>query len=104
VAEFVKAASLADVPPGSLLGVELGDDETKVCVANVEGEIYAFQDRCSHKDFPLSNGELVDCQVQCAWHGARFDIKTGRALSLPAVKPIRTYEVKVEDGTIYVAV
>lgn len=104
MAEFIKAASLADVPPGSLLGVEL-DDGTEVCIANIEDEIYAFQDRCSHRDFPLSNGELIDDhQVQCAWHGARFDVKTGRALCLPAVKPIRTYEVKVEDGAIFVAV
>lgn len=100
--EYVKVAALADVPPGKLLAVELNG--ARVCLANVEGEVYAFQDNCTHRDFPLSAGELDDHVVECAWHGAKFDVCTGRALALPAIKPVRTYEVKVEDGQILVAV
>lgn len=98
---FVRAASLEDIPPGGLLAVQVNG--TNVCLANAAGEIHAFQDNCSHRDFPLSQGTLEGVQLECAWHGARFDITTGRALRLPAIKPIRTYEVKVEDGEIFVA-
>lgn len=99
---FVRVAALDDVPPGTLLGVEVAG--ARVCLANVDGEIYALQDNCSHKDFPLSAGELDDGQLECSWHGARFDVESGRALCLPAIRPVRTYDVKVEDGQIFVAV
>jgi 3-phenylpropionate/trans-cinnamate dioxygenase ferredoxin subunit len=98
---FVRAASLDDVPPGTLLAVQLHGNH--VCIANADGEIYAFKDNCSHRDFPLSEGALEGMEIECAWHGARFDITTGRALRLPAIKPVRTYEVRVEDGEIFVA-
>ncbi|MBI4545966.1 MAG: non-heme iron oxygenase ferredoxin subunit [Gemmatimonadetes bacterium] len=101
MAEFVWVARLGDVEPGKLLGVEVGG--RRICLANVEGEIYAFQDNCTHKDFPLSAGALEDGRIECAWHGARFDVATGRAVALPAIKPLHTYEVRVEGGEIYVA-
>jgi nitrite reductase/ring-hydroxylating ferredoxin subunit len=101
VSSFVRAAALAEVPPGTLLGVEV--EGRAICLANADGTIYAFQDNCSHKDFPMHSGELDGTQIECAWHGARFDVATGRALRLPAIKPIRTHEVKVEDGEIHVA-
>lgn len=100
--ELTKAASLDDIQPGTLLGVEV--EGTRVCLANVDGEIYAFQDNCSHKEFPLSAGELEGDQVVCSWHGARFDCGSGRALALPAIRPIRTFDVKVEGDAVYVAV
>jgi 3-phenylpropionate/trans-cinnamate dioxygenase ferredoxin component len=100
-ARFVRAASAADVPPNTLLHVEL--DGHNVCLANADGRIYAFRDNCSHRDFPLSSGAISDGTVECSWHGARFDMATGRALRLPAVKPIRTYDVRLEDGEIMVA-
>jgi 3-phenylpropionate/trans-cinnamate dioxygenase ferredoxin subunit len=100
--EFVRVAALEEVPPGQLLGVEVSGE--KVCLANADGEIYAVRDNCSHKDFPLSNGTLEDGQIECSWHGARFDVESGRALCLPAIRPVKTYEVKVEDGQIYIAV
>lgn len=101
---FVKVASLAEVPEGELVGVEA--EGVLVCLARVEGEVYAFADRCSHRDFPLSNGELDtdDCTVACEWHGARFDLRTGAALSLPATRPIPVYPCRVEDDAVYVDV
>lgn len=101
VSTFTRAAALDDVPSGRLLAVQV--EGVNVCLANADGQVYAFKDNCSHRDFPLSEGELEGTRIECAWHGARFDITTGRALSLPAIKPIQTYEVKVEDGEIYVA-
>jgi 3-phenylpropionate/trans-cinnamate dioxygenase ferredoxin component len=101
---FVRAATLSDVPEGGLLGIRVG--ETPVCLAKVEGEVYAFRDNCSHRDFPLSTGEVDtdDCTVTCDWHGAMFDIRTGAARGLPATRPIAVYEVKVEGDDILVDV
>jgi 3-phenylpropionate/trans-cinnamate dioxygenase ferredoxin component len=101
MAEYVRVARLDEVPPGTLLAVEVGDES--VCLANADDHIYAFRNNCSHRDFQLDTGELDDHEVTCAWHGARFDVTTGRAVRLPAIKPIRTYEVKVEDGEIFIA-
>jgi 3-phenylpropionate/trans-cinnamate dioxygenase ferredoxin component len=102
MAGFVRAASLSDVPEDGLLGVKV--EGTPVCLARVEGEVYAFRDNCSHRDFPLSEGELDtdDCTVTCEWHGATFDIRTGAARSLPATRPIAVYACRVEDGEILV--
>lgn len=101
---FVRVASLAEVPEGELVGVEA--EGVLVCLANVDGEVYAFADKCSHRDFPLSNGELDtdECTVACEWHGAQFDIRTGAALCLPATRPIPVYPCRVEDDAVYVDV
>jgi 3-phenylpropionate/trans-cinnamate dioxygenase ferredoxin subunit len=101
---YIKVASLAELPDGSVLGVEA--EGKRVCLANVEGEVHAFADNCSHRDFPLSNGEVDpdDCSITCEWHGARFDIRTGKALSLPAVTPIAVYACRVDGGGIWVDV
>jgi nitrite reductase/ring-hydroxylating ferredoxin subunit len=99
---FVRVAALADVPPGTLLQVEVAGG--KVCLANADGRIYAFADRCSHRDFPLSAGAIHDGDtVECTWHGARFDMATGRATRLPAIKPIRTREVLLSGDDIFVS-
>lgn len=101
---FVRVATLDDVPPGKVLGVVAAG--RRICLANVDGTVYAVQDNCTHKDFPLSAGmlDVEEASIECAWHGARFDLATGRALALPAFRPVKTYEVKVEDGEIYVAI
>lgn len=101
---FVKVASLPEIPDGEVLGVEA--EGKRVCLANVDGEVYAFQDNCSHRDFPLSNGELDpdDCTITCEWHGAVFDIRTGAAESLPATRPIAVYACKIEGEEIFVDV
>jgi len=101
---FEKAATLSELPEGSVLGVEVGGKS--VCLANCEGEVYAFQDNCSHRDFPLSNGELdpEECAITCEWHGAQFDIRTGTPLCLPATKPIAIYACRVEGDDILVEI
>jgi 3-phenylpropionate/trans-cinnamate dioxygenase ferredoxin component len=101
---LTRVASLDELPEGEVLGVEAGG--ARICLARVDGEVYAFQDRCSHRDFPLSSGELDpdECTITCDWHGAQFDVRTGEAKCLPATQPIRVYECRVEDGEIYVDV
>ncbi len=104
VGEFVKVATLEQLPLGSLLGVEMPDG-LRICLAHtLEGEIYAVIDRCSHRDFPMANGSLHGgATIECAWHGARFDLKTGRAIRLPAIKALQTFDVKVDGNDILVA-
>lgn len=101
---FVKVATLAELPDGSVLGVEA--QGKAVCLAHCEGEVYAFSDNCTHRDFPLSSGELDpdECAVTCDWHGAMFDVRTGDALCLPATRPVAVYQVKVDGDEIYVDV
>ena len=75
-------------------------------VYHVDGELYALEDRCSHDDGPLVEGDWDpdDRVVVCPRHGARFDLETGRPLSLPATEPVETYPVRVEDGWVKVEV
>jgi len=97
---FSRAAALADIGPGSTLRIEL--DGHAICLVNTEGAIYALKDNCSHKDFPLSEGEVLGHTLTCEWHGARFDVTSGKALSLPAIRPVKTYDVEVENDEVWV--
>ena len=100
---FVKAAALSELPDRGLLGVEI-DGRKVVLVATGDGGYYALKDRCSHADYPLSDGELLDDnqRVECQYHGAKFDVASGRAVALPAIRPVESYEVKVEDDEVLV--
>jgi len=76
------------------------EDDT-VLIFNVGGRLFAIADLCTHDDGPLGDGLLSDHDIECPRHGARFDIRTGKALCLPAVTDVPSYAVKVEDGYIY---
>lgn len=94
---------VADVdacPPGSLLAVMAGD--TPAVLANVDGTFYALRDRCSHADYPLSDGSLDGDQIECMYHGARFDLASGRARCLPAIRPVRSYPTEVRESAVFV--
>jgi 3-phenylpropionate/trans-cinnamate dioxygenase ferredoxin component len=80
--------------------------ELAVGVYNLNGEYYAIEDRCSHDDGPLAEGDF-DCDegvAICPRHGANIDIRSGRALTLPAVEPVRTFPVHVRDGWVKVEI
>jgi 3-phenylpropionate/trans-cinnamate dioxygenase ferredoxin subunit len=100
MAEFRTVARLEDVPPGERLVVEYGREW--VVIFNVDHTLYALEDRCSHEDVPLSDGMVHGCEVECAKHGARFDLRDGRAMAPPAFAPVRRYEVRVVDGDVQV--
>ena len=88
-----------DVLPGGALRVIA--EGTPIAIFNVHGELYAIADTCTHEEFSLADGEMVDdYTVECALHGAQFDIRTGRALCLPATLPEDTYPVWIEDGAL----
>lgn len=99
---FLKVASVDDIAEGALLPLEV--DGELVCLARVEGCVYAFTDNCTHISGPLNEGELSGCILTCPWHGAQFDIRTGKVLRGPARQDILTYAVKIEDGAIFVSV
>ena len=80
-------------------------DGIDIAVFRLEDGFYAIDDECSHDEASLAEGEIVEqCQVECPLHGARFDIKTGKNLSFPAVVPVQAYPTKVENGFVYVEV
>ncbi len=100
----IHVAPLADFGPGSVKIVTVG--WTSIGVYNCGGELFALEDRCSHDDGPLCEGEWEEgsCRVICPRHGSAFDLRTGRPLSLPAFEPVDTYEVVVRDGVVMVVV
>ena len=98
---FIPVASLHDVPPGRSKEVMVGAERILVC--NVNGTVYAVGDVCTHDNGPLGQGTLEGNEIECPRHGARFDVKTGKVLCLPAILPIPTFEVKVEGAQIFVA-
>jgi len=84
---------------GEARGVRVEGRDVVLCV--VEGEIYALEGMCTHEDLPLDGGEVEDGVLTCEWHGARFDVCTGHARTLPATQPLRTYETRVKDGWVF---
>ena len=89
-----------ELPPGEMKIVTAG--LVSVGVYNLDGTYYAIEDRCSHDDGPLAEGELDEatCTVECPRHGARFDLKTGKPLTLPAYAPVDVFPVVVDDDLI----
>ena len=79
-------------------------DATRVAVARANGQLYAVQDLCSHDDGPLGDGTLEEYAIVCPRHGAKFDVRTGAVLAMPAVATIETFPVMEKDGRIQVAV
>jgi 3-phenylpropionate/trans-cinnamate dioxygenase ferredoxin component len=97
---FVPVAHVADLPDGELIAVDAPDGEA-VCLANMGGAIYALRDCCSHQEFPISAGSIMDDgTIECPLHGARFDPRTGRVCLGPAVDDIARYAVRIERDTI----
>lgn len=98
--EFQKAATTDEVPPGGKKLVEI--DGRAVALFNVEGRFYAIDDVCTHDGGPLAEGRLEGDEIECPRHGARFNVKTGAALTMPAFEPVATHEVKVDGSDILV--
>jgi 3-phenylpropionate/trans-cinnamate dioxygenase ferredoxin component len=95
-------AKLHEIPSGTTKRVEV--DGVGVLLCNVDGDIYAVEDVCTHDGGPLDQGQLEGCRIMCPRHGAIFDVATGAALTLPAVVPLPTYDVRVEGDEIFVDV
>lgn len=98
--EWLQVGEAAEIAPGEALRVEI--DEVPVAIWNVSGTLYATADTCTHEEASLSEGDLWGEVVECPLHGAQFDVRTGAVVSLPAIFPVASYPVKVEDGAVYV--
>ena len=97
-----KVAKAKDIPVGEMKIVHIGD--LRIALCNVKGTLYAIEDVCTHDDGPLGQGALKGEQVECPRHGARFDVKTGAALSMPAIVPVKTFPVKIEGDDVVLEV
>ena len=98
--DFVKVAETKDIQPSTMKAVDLASE--KVCIVNVEGNYYAIGNICTHVGGPLNEGTLEGYEVECPWHGSKFDVRTGEATRPPARQAVPKYEVKVEDNNILV--
>ncbi|KAF1720696.1 non-heme iron oxygenase ferredoxin subunit [Pseudoxanthomonas wuyuanensis] len=89
--------------PGEMKSVFDEVTAVPILVFNYDGDFYALEDRCSHEEFELSSGvfDAGEATIECVLHGARFDIRDGRALCAPAYSPVRKFPVKLEHGGIW---
>ena len=97
---FERTVALTDIPPGSMRCVTIRRRD--VLIANVDGEVLAADDTCTHEDASLSCGVLEGSIVRCPLHGATYDLRDGAPLDEPAEEPLRCHEVRVEDGAVFV--
>jgi 3-phenylpropionate/trans-cinnamate dioxygenase ferredoxin subunit len=100
--EFEAVAAITDLAEGTILQ-RVRSSGDAVCLVRQNGEISALSDICTHQHFSMSLGDLLeDGTLQCAWHGARYDCRTGEVKQVPAVSPLPVFQVRLEDGQILV--
>ncbi|MBM4075352.1 MAG: non-heme iron oxygenase ferredoxin subunit [Planctomycetes bacterium] len=99
MSDFERVADVSDLAPGERLSIVV--DDVPALLVRVNEEFFAIEDVCTHDGQPLTNGAIHDCQIICPRHGARFDLKTGAALCMPATEPVKTLEIQIRNGTIY---
>ena len=98
--EFLPVATVDELGNGERIILDVGGET--IAIFNIAGEYFAIADVCSHDDGPVAEGELSDHEIACPRHGAKFDLRTGKALSLPAVIDIPAYPVRIEDNDILI--
>ncbi len=94
---------LDEIEPGTARVVDVGGRSIALCRVE-DGDLYAIENRCTHDDGPLGEGELDGDRIECPRHGALFDVTTGRAVTLPAIGEVRCYAVTVDDGQVQIEV
>jgi len=100
--KYVTVAKVGDLEPGELMYVEVGDEP--VCLINLEGELYALNDTCTHEEASLSDGTIEGDEIECPLHGGAFNIRTGEPVAFPVVVPVETYGVRIVGDDVQVAV
>jgi 3-phenylpropionate/trans-cinnamate dioxygenase ferredoxin subunit len=99
-AEYVAVATVDELPNGARKLIEV--DGRALAVFNIAGTFYCIADVCSHDDGPVAEGELDNYEIECPRHGARFDVRSGKVLTFPAIVDIPAYPVRVEDGDVLI--
>lgn len=100
MSRYVTVAKTAEISPGAREVFEI--EGLYIAVFNVDGRYYAVEDRCTHDDGPLAEGDIDGYEIICPRHGARFDLRDGRVLSMPAVLPVPWFPVRVEGDEIQI--
>jgi 3-phenylpropionate/trans-cinnamate dioxygenase ferredoxin subunit len=100
MSDYVKIATLNDVKPGKMFRAEINNHA--ILLANIENEIYAIDDMCTHEDASLYKGALKGHCVECSLHGSHFDFRTGVPDGNPATEAVNTYKVKIKDNEIFI--
>jgi len=100
--EWQRVARVRDIDVGIPVALSL-DDGRRICLVRDGSEVYAVEDRCPHRDFAISSGDVVaPCVLECPWHGARFDVRDGHQVDGPESDPLRTFAVRVIDDVVFV--
>ncbi len=102
MAEFVKLASTNEVAPGAALLVIVNGKE--IALFNIGGAFFALDNACTHEEGPLAEGEIEGHEVACPWHGARFDVRTGKVLCAPAYEDLQRYNLRVIANDIEIEI
>src|SRR5688572_12756348 len=97
---FERVASVTEIPPNGRKSIIV--DEVPALLVRIGNDFFAVEDVCSHDGQPLTDGPIADGAITCPRHGAKFDLKTGKPLCMPATQPIQTFSVQVRDGEVFV--
>ncbi len=100
--ETIKVANCAEVAPGEKKLVDVAG--RAIALFNVEGTFYAIDDVCTHDGGPLAEGDLSGSAIECPRHGARFDVRTGKPLCMPAIEPVATHQVVVQGDEVFLLI
>lgn len=100
--DFNKIATVDEIPPGQAKLVEVNGNE--IALFNIDGQFHAIDNSCTHVGGPLCEGEISGAEVICPWHGAAFDVTTGRAVGPPAIESVNRYNLRINDGNIEIEI
>jgi 3-phenylpropionate/trans-cinnamate dioxygenase ferredoxin component len=98
MSEFEQIATVEEVPTGGRKSVVI--DETPALLLHIGNDFFAIEDVCTHDGQPLTDGPLNGCEITCPRHGARFDVRTGKPLCMPATEPVRTFEIELRGNDV----
>jgi 3-phenylpropionate/trans-cinnamate dioxygenase ferredoxin component len=99
MSDFEQIATVDELPPGGRKPVVI--DDTPALLLRVGDDFYAIEDVCTHDGQPLTDGPLTGCEITCPRHGARFDVRTGKPLCMPATEPVQTFEIQIRDKAVF---
>ena len=102
MSDFIKIATVDEIAPGQAKLVEVNGNE--IALFHVDGQFHAIDNNCTHVGGPLCEGEISGSEVTCPWHGATFDVTTGRVLGPPAVEAVNRYNLRIADGSIEIEI
>lgn len=100
--KFYPLCSVDDVPEGDRIFIEVED--VLIAIFNIESKYYAIADMCTHDNCQLGDGELEGYEIVCPCHGARFDVRDGKVLSMPALKDVASFPLRISDGNLEIGI